>query len=103
MDMIESYVPTAQVPAQWPEMLEKIRYGEGTAVTITENGSPTAVLLPFDTFVGLLASSENSSHRETAYLLSSPANAARLLSSMKAIKEGRIEQHDLIDVDDEEE
>ena len=102
MDMIESSVPTAQMQAQWPEMLKQIRHGKN-AVAITENGVPEAVLLPFDIFISLLESSKSGSLRETAYLLRSPANAARLLSSMKAIEEGRIEQHDLIDVDDEEE
>ena len=100
MEMIESSVPSAQV--QWPEMLEKIRYGEG-AVAITEDGSPTAVLLPFDTFIGLLESSENSSLRETAYLFRSPANAERLLRSFEDIRQGKIEYHDLIEVEEDEE
>lgn len=102
MNIIESYVPASQVQTQWPEMVRQIR-NTGDPIAITENGVPEAVLLPFDIFISLLESSKSGSLRETAYLLRSPANAARLLSSMKAIEEGRIEQHDLIDVDDEEE
>ena len=102
MNMIESSVPTAQEQTQWPEMVRRIR-NTGAPITITENGAPTAVLLPFDTFIGLLESSQSNSLRETAYLLRSPANAERLLRSLEDIRRGKVEYHDLIEVEDDEE
>lgn len=58
MDMFASSVPAEQVPAQWPEILERIRHGK-KVIAITENGEPMAVLLPYDLFVGLLANLDN--------------------------------------------
>ena len=63
------------------------------AVVITRPESREVVLMSLD---------EYRSIRETAYLLSSPANAKRLMESMEDIREGRIEYHDLIEVDDED-
>ena len=63
------------------------------AVVITRPESGQVVLMSLD---------EYRSIRETAYLLSSPANAKRLMESMEDIREGRIEYHDIIEVDDEE-
>lgn len=58
MELIEMSVPAEQVPAQWPEILERIRHGK-KVIAITENGEPMAVLLPYDLFAGLLANLEN--------------------------------------------
>ncbi len=43
------------------------------------------------------------SMRETEYLLASPANAERLLQSIQNIEEGKVEIHDLIPTDGDEE
>ena len=40
--------------------------------------------------------------RETEYLLSNPANAARLMESMEQEKKGMLEEHDLIHFDDDD-
>lgn len=58
------------------------------AVIVTRNNNPPVVIMSL---------AEYNSLQETAYLLRSPANAERLLSSMKAIEEGKVKQHDLID------
>ena len=39
------------------------------------------------------------SMRETAYLMSSPANARRLLDAMERLESGEGETHDLVDAD----
>lgn len=46
--------------------------------------------------VVMLSESDWSSIEETLYLLSSPANAARLLESIRGLEAGEGEEHDLI-------
>ena len=72
MEMIESSVPAAQMQTQWPEMLERIRHGKN-AVAITENGEPTAVLLPYDLFAGLLETMEILADNDTVRQLARAA------------------------------
>lgn len=45
----------------------------------------------------LVSADEYRSLKETMYLLSSPANAKRLLASVERINAGKGEQHDLIE------
>ena len=46
--------------------------------------------------VVLMALSEFEGWKETAHLLGSPANAARLLASVRDIEDGRTEAHEMI-------
>jgi antitoxin YefM len=48
----------------------------------------------------LVSAHEYNALRETAYLLRSPANAARLAASAQQVREGRITRRDLIDDED---
>jgi antitoxin YefM len=47
----------------------------------------------------LVSAHEYNALRETAYLLRSPANAARLAASAQEVREGRITRRDLVDDD----
>ena len=49
----------------------------------------------------LVSAHEYNALRETAYLLRSPANAARLAASAQQVREGRTTPHDLIETDQE--
>lgn len=49
----------------------------------------------------LVSAHEYNALRETAYLLRSPENAARLAASAQQVREGRTTSHDLIETDDE--
>lgn len=42
---------------------------------------------------------EDEALKETAYLLSSRANARRLMQSIDNVRNGRVEQHELIDTE----
>ena len=75
MDMIELSVPAEQVPAQWSEILERIRHGK-KVIAITEHGEPMAVLLPYDLFAGLLANLDN---------LADTDSVKRLVQAMKDV------------------
>jgi len=50
----------------------------------------------------LVSSREYNSLRETAYLLRSPANAARLAASAQKVREGRATPRDLVETDEEQ-
>ena len=49
----------------------------------------------------LVSAREYNALRETAHLLRSPANAARLAASAKQVREGRTTSHDLVEADQE--
>ena len=49
----------------------------------------------------LVSAHEYNALRETAYLLRSPANAARLAASAQQVREGRTTPHELIETDQE--
>ena len=49
----------------------------------------------------LVSAHEYNALRETAYLLRSPANAARLAASAQQVREGRTTPRDLIETDQE--
>lgn len=49
----------------------------------------------------IMSKSHYDSIMETLYLLKSPANAARLKESIAAVEAGEIEEHALIDPDDD--
>lgn len=50
----------------------------------------------------LVGEHEYNALRETAYLLRSPANAARLASAAEQVREGDITAHDLVDDDNKD-
>lgn len=62
------------------------------AVLITRRDAPNVVIMSQDQY---------DSWMETMHLLSSPANAARLMRSIKQHRGGMAEKHDLIDPDAE--
>ena len=76
---IETSVSAAQLQAQWPEMLEKLRGGKN-GVAITEDGAPTAVLLPYELYEGML---------ETMEILANTDTVKQLVRSMEDAKQGR--------------
>ena len=49
----------------------------------------------------LISAREYNTLRETAYLLRSPANAARLAASAQQVREGRTTPHDVVEADQE--
>ena len=79
MELIEMSVPAEQVPAQWPEILERIRHGK-KVIAITENDEPTAVLLSYDLFAGLL---------ETMEILADNDTVRQLVRAAEDEKHGR--------------
>ncbi len=56
---------------------------------ITRRDAPDAVLMSLDTFNALL---------ETVHLLKSPANAAHLARSIEQLRQGQVQQRDLVNV-----
>ena len=60
-------------------------------IVITRKSSTSGVLVSLDDWRSI---------QETLYLLSNPANASRLLSSVERVKSGDVIQRDLIDVED---
>ena len=58
-------------------------------LVVTRSDNVSVVVLPLSTY---------NSYAETDYLLSSPANAARLSRSVANARAGNVEKHDLIDV-----
>ncbi len=57
-------------------------------LVITGSDNVSVVVLPLSTY---------NSYAETDYLLSSPANAARLRRSVENARAGKVEKHDLIE------
>jgi len=52
--------------------------------------------------VVIIALDEYESLMETVYLMQSPANARHLRESIAQLRHGNLEEHDLIDIPDEE-
>lgn len=57
-------------------------------VLVTRQNNQTAVLISLEDF---------NAYEETAYLMSSPANATHLMKSIAQAKSGKISQHELIE------
>lgn len=57
-------------------------------VLVTRQNNQTAVLISLEDF---------NAYEETAYLMSSPANAAHLMKSIAQAKSGKISQHELLE------
>ena len=58
-------------------------------IIITRKNGPSSVLISLEDF---------NSYQETDYLLSSPKNAQRLMSSIEAIELGKSKKKDLIEI-----
>jgi antitoxin YefM len=60
---------------------------DADVTVIARRDAPDAVVMSFDYYSGLM---------ETVHLLSSPANAAHLTTSLKQARAGMLQPHDLI-------
>ncbi|MBO9196590.1 type II toxin-antitoxin system prevent-host-death family antitoxin [Rhizobium sp. 16-449-1b] len=61
------------------------------AVEIVRRGKPSAILMDKHEYEGMM---------ETLHLLSTQANAVRLMEALEEVKNGRYEEHDLIEPED---
>jgi antitoxin YefM len=61
------------------------------AVEIVRRDKPSAILLDKDEYEGMM---------ETLHLLSTPANAARLMEAIENVNAGNVEFHELIEPED---
>lgn len=61
------------------------------AVEIVRRDKPSAILIDKDEYEGMM---------ETLHLLSTPANAARLMAAIGNVDAGNVELHELIELDD---
>ena len=87
MEPIKTYVPVGQAGANLPGVLEQVR-GAGKAVALTENGEPTAVLLSYDTFAGLL---------ETMEILADSDTVRQLARAVDDVRHGRVVEVENLD------
>lgn len=88
MEAIETYLPVGQAEGRLSEVLEKVQQGKGKAVALTENGTPAAVLLSYETFVGLL---------ETLEILADNDTVRQLARSVDDLHHGRVVEVENID------
>ncbi|MBO9125152.1 MULTISPECIES: type II toxin-antitoxin system Phd/YefM family antitoxin [unclassified Rhizobium] len=63
----------------------------GVVVEIVRRGKPSAILMDKHEYEGMMV---------TLHLLSTPANAVRLMEAFEEVKNGRYEEHDLIEPED---
>jgi antitoxin YefM len=79
--MADINITVAQALSGLPQFCKSLVDGQlSTAIIVTENGDELALVLM----------KELSSLRETAYLLSSPVNASRLLVALKQAQSGQV-------------
>jgi len=64
---------------------------------VCDDYEPTIITRKNGSAAVLISLEEYNSFKETAYLLSTPANAARLAESMEQSKEGELASHPLAD------
>lgn len=88
MEAIETYLPVGQAEGRLSEVLEKVQQGKGKAVALTENGTPAAVLLSYETFVGLL---------ETLEILADNDTVRQLARSVDDLRHGRVVEVENLD------
>ncbi len=69
------------------DMLDKVNEDHAPLLITRQNGKP-AIVMSVEDF---------KSYEETAYLMASPKNAARLNQSIAEIEAGKISRHDLIE------
>ena len=75
--------------ARYVEVLDSV-VNDREEVVVTRAGHPSVVIVSLEDFESM---------RETAFLMSSPTNARRLLDAMERLEDGTGEEHDLIDAD----
>lgn len=76
--------------ARYAEVLDSV-VNDGEEIIITRAGHEPVIIMSLADFESL---------RETAHLMSSPANARRLLDAMERLEDGQGETHALADVAD---
>ena len=76
--------------ARYSEVLDSV-VNDGEEIIITRAGHEPVIIMSLADFESL---------RETAHLMSSPANARRLLDAMERLEDGQGETHALADVAD---
>ncbi len=63
-----------------------------------EKGSKEAVILPFDEYEKYIKlKKENSSLKETLYLMKNPKNREKLMKTISDVEKGIIKEHELIE------
>jgi antitoxin YefM len=85
-------VTASQARAQLFPLIQAVNDDQAAVEIVSRNG--TAFLVSAEEYLAL---------KETVYLLSSPANAARLRDSIAEHRAGGTEEHRLLDGDDAEE
>ena len=78
--------------ARYAEVLDQV-VNDREEIVITRQGHESAVIIALDEYESLM---------ETVYLMQSPANARHLRESIAQLRHGNLEEHDLIDIADEE-
>ena len=81
-------VPYTTVRQNFKTFMQKV-CDDQAPITITRQGGESVVMM---------SEQEYSSIRETLYLMSSPANAQRLLEAKERTRRGEYESHELISV-----
>lgn len=74
--------------ARYAEVLDRATLG-CEEVVVTRAGKESAVIVALEEWEAL---------KETAHLLSSPANVVRITQSVERVEAGRIQSHNLIEV-----
>ena len=78
--------------ARYAEVLDQV-VNDREEIVITRQGHESVVIIALDEYESLM---------ETVYLMQSPANARHLRDSIAQLRHGNLEEHDLIDIPDEE-
>ena len=78
--------------ARYAEVLDQV-VNDREEIVITRQGRESAVIIALDEYESLM---------ETVYLMQSPTNARHLRESIAQLRDGNLEEHDLIDIPDEE-
>jgi antitoxin YefM len=68
--------------------IDQVNADHEPLVIIRDRGKPAAVLMSLEDYASL---------EETCYLLSSPANAERLLASIAELEDGKGTEHELLE------
>lgn len=78
--------------ARYAEVLDQV-VNDREEIVITRQGHESVVIMALDEYESLM---------ETVHLMQSPANARHLRESIAQLRHGNLEEHDLIDIPDEE-
>lgn len=78
-----------QARQNFKDVLDRVTNDADCTVIVRRDGDDAVIM----------SKSHYDSIMETLYLMRSPANAQRLIESIKAVEAGQIEEHNLIDPD----